>query len=85
MRTHRYGRSYGMGAMRLGWGRSTVGRMNEVHVLRDRLRRATVRRENSVAFSPEWQAAMGEIDDLTAGLARLAIRARTEAAVPAAV
>jgi hypothetical protein len=50
--------------------------------LERRLELARARRDSQPSFSPEWDAAMSDIDDLTARLARLAILARAEHRVP---
>ena len=49
--------------------------------LRPRLPRALARRENAAPSSPEWEAAMDEIDELSA-VARRAIVARNDGRVP---
>ena len=56
--------------------------MDHPETLRPRLHRAFARRDNAASHSPEWAAAMDEIDDLTARLARLAILARVERRLP---
>jgi hypothetical protein len=43
---------------------------------------ARARRDLQPPFSPDWEAAISDIDDLTARLARLAILARSEHRVP---
>jgi hypothetical protein len=53
--------------------------------LERRLELARARRDSQPSFSPDWEAAMGDIDELTASLARLAIRGRAEQRVPASV
>jgi hypothetical protein len=49
--------------------------------LRPRLERALARRDASAPSSPEWDAAMDEIDELSAQ-ARRAILARNDGRVP---
>lgn len=46
--------------------------------LEERLELARARRDAQPAYSPDWDAAMGDIDELTERLARLAILARAE-------
>ena len=45
--------------------------------LEQRLELARARRDAQPAYSPDWDAAMGDIDELTARPARLAILARS--------
>jgi hypothetical protein len=56
--------------------------MNTRIALERRLVLARARRDSQPSFSPDWAAAMSDIDDLTASLARLAILARAEHRVP---
>jgi hypothetical protein len=53
--------------------------------LERRLERERARRDSQPSFSPDWEAAMGDIDELVASLARLAILGRAEQRVPASV
>jgi len=50
--------------------------------LQRRLELARARRDSQPPFSPDWDAAMSDIDEVTASLARLAILARVEHRVP---
>lgn len=70
-------------------GGSRTGRLDDMLTnfeLELRLERARARRDAQPAFSPDWDAAMESVDDLTrqlwhveaARLARLAILARSE-------
>ena len=52
--------------------------MNDLEILRRRLDRARARRDEGAPSSPDWAAAMEEIDELTARLARIAVLARAE-------
>jgi hypothetical protein len=56
--------------------------MNTRIALERRLVLARARRDLQPPFSPDWEAAISDIDDLTARLARLAILARSEHRVP---
>jgi hypothetical protein len=58
--------------------------MDSSEILRGRLERATARRDAGAPYSPDWDAAMADIDELTTRLARLAILARSLPRVPAA-
>jgi hypothetical protein len=44
--------------------------MDDPDILRDRLEAACARRDREPQFSPDWDAAMDEIEDLTTRLAR---------------
>lgn len=48
----------------------------EIEILRSRLKRATERRDREPASSPDWDAAMEEISELTERLAALMVNAR---------
>jgi hypothetical protein len=50
--------------------------METQELLRHRLERALDRRDSAAPHGPEWAAAMAEVDDLGARLARLSILAR---------
>lgn len=50
--------------------------------IKQRLELAHARRDSQPLYSPDWDAAMGDIDELTATLARLAILARAEQRAP---
>jgi len=56
--------------------------MNTRIALERRLVLARARRDSQPSFSPDWDAAMSDIDEVTARLARLAILARAEHRVP---
>jgi hypothetical protein len=56
--------------------------MNTRIALERRLVLARARRDSQPPYSPDWVAAMSDIDDLTACLARLAILARALHRVP---
>jgi hypothetical protein len=58
--------------------------MDTQELLRRRLERALDRRDSAMPHGPEWAAAMAEVDDLGAQLARLSILARARPSVPAA-
>jgi hypothetical protein len=58
--------------------------MDNTEIICRRLAEAKVRRDTGAPYSPDWDAAMADIDDLTARLARLAILARALPRVPAA-
>jgi hypothetical protein len=70
--------------MRAALDRSTLDRMNPIEALRRRLKLAEARRDSAASFSPDWDAAMAEIDDVAARLARLAILARALPRTPVA-
>jgi hypothetical protein len=55
--------------------------MNDRDLLRPRLERALARRDAAAPYSPEWAAAMDEMDELSA-LAHRAILARRDGRVP---
>jgi hypothetical protein len=78
---------YGGRPMRATWpARETEAMDTRVALeqrLEERLELARARRDSQPSFSPDWDAAMGDIDELTATLARLAILARAEQRVPA--
>ena len=78
----RTGPLYGVRVMCAGRGAATLDGMDNTEVRR-RLEQATVRRDASAPYSPDWDAAMAAIDDLAARLARLAILARALPRVPA--
>ena len=46
--------------------------------LERRLELARARRDSQPSYSPDWDAAMSDIDEVTARLARLAILARAQ-------
>jgi hypothetical protein len=48
--------------------------MDDLESLRRRLRRAIERRDDAVSFSPDWDAAMSEIDELRADSRLLRLR-----------
>jgi hypothetical protein len=52
---------------------------NELTVLEARLARALHRVESEPPFSPDWDAAMGEVDDLELQIAELTRRAPADA------
>jgi len=58
--------------------------MDNTAIICRRLERSKARRDAGAPYSPDWDAAMAEIDDLAARLARLAILARALPRVPAA-
>jgi hypothetical protein len=62
--------------MRFAPGWCNTRRMDNTEILRRRLIQAKARRDAGAPYSPDWDAAMAEIDDLGARLARLAILAR---------
>ena len=53
--------------------------------LQRRLELARARRDSQPPFSPDWDAAMSDIDEVTASLARLAILARAQLRVPVTI
>jgi hypothetical protein len=61
---HRYGASYGVQPMRRVPGSATLDDMNALESLRRRLKVAEARRDGAASFSPDWDAAMAEIDEL---------------------
>jgi len=79
-----YGVLYGVRVMRSTAGCCNTRRMENTEILRRRLEQAKVRRDAGAPYSPDWDAAMAQIDDLAARLARLAILARALPRVPAA-
>ena len=74
---------YGARPMRSECPGTETGAMDSHVALEQRLELARARRDAQPAYSPDWDAAMGDIDELTARLARLAILARAEQRVPA--
>jgi hypothetical protein len=58
-----------------------AGDMNDRELLRPRLERALARCDAAAPYSPEWAAAMDEMDELRA-LAHRAILARRDGRVP---
>ena len=58
--------------------------MDTTAIIRRRLEQALVRRDAGAPFSPDWDTAMAEIDELAARLARLAILARALPRMPVA-
>ena len=73
-----------MRVMRSAPGCCNTRRMDNTEILRRRLEQAKVRRDAGAPYSPDWDAAVAQIDDLAARLARLAILARALPRVPAA-
>ena len=61
---HPYGAPYGVRLMRLVPGSATLDDMNATESLRRRLKLAEARRDGAASFSPDWDAAMAEIDEL---------------------
>ena len=59
--------------------------MRSPEIIRRRLDQAKGRRDAAAPHSPDWDAAMTQIDDLASRLATLAILARALPRVPAAV
>jgi hypothetical protein len=55
----------------------TLKGMDTRMALERRLVLARARRDSQPSFSPDWDAAMSDIDEVTARLARLAILARS--------
>ena len=43
-----------------------TGPMDDLETLRRRVKRAIERRDDAVSFSPDWDAAMSELDELRA-------------------
>jgi hypothetical protein len=78
------GHKYGARAMRSAAGPCNARDMDTTEIICRRLEQAKVRRDAGAPFSPDWDAAMAEIDDMTARLAGLAILARALPRVPAA-
>jgi hypothetical protein len=70
--------------MRSAPGCCNTRRMDNTEILRRRLEQAKARRDAGAPYSPDWDAAMAQIDDLAARLACLAILARALPRVPAA-
>jgi len=58
--------------------------MDNTEILRRRLEHAKARRDAGAPYSPDWDAAMADIEDLAARLARLSILARALPTVPVA-
>ena len=58
--------------------------MDNALIIRRSLEQAKVRRDAGAPYSPDWDAAMAEIEELAARLARVAILARALPRVPAA-
>jgi hypothetical protein len=58
-----------------------AGHMNDRELLRPRLERALARCDAAAPYSPEWAAAMDEIDELSA-VAHRAILARRDGRIP---
>jgi hypothetical protein len=61
---HPYGAPYGVQPMRTVPGSATLDDMNALESLRRRLKLAEARRDGAASFSPDWDAAMAEIDEL---------------------
>jgi hypothetical protein len=70
-----------MRGMRFGAVAAQTEPMSDPELLRPRLERALARRDAAAPFSPEWDAAMDEIDALSVQ-ARRAILARHDGRVP---
>ena len=58
--------------------------MDNTEILRRRLEYAKARRDAGAPYSPDWDAAMADIEDLAARLARLSILARALPTFPVA-
>ncbi len=56
---------YGKRVMTLPRTARTLDRMDELLILRLRLQRACDRRDAQPAYSPDWDAAMAEIEEVT--------------------
>jgi hypothetical protein len=61
---HAYGVPYGVRLMCHVPGWATLDDMIPVEALRRRLKLAEARRDGAASFSPDWDAAMAEIDEL---------------------
>jgi len=76
------GPEYGARQMRATSPARETEAMDTRIALERRLELARARRDSQPSYSPDWDAAMGDIDELTASLARLAILARAEQRLP---